>query len=130
MLDLSRPISTRAGLAVRVICTDSRARSGPLAVLISDGPRELLRSYPLTGEVPASYGEATRRPTGNVLDLINVRVKVKRWRVKYEVDPELQRAPVLYTSSQLALNCNTTTNGSMHPDVVAIELIDVYEDEL
>jgi hypothetical protein len=129
MLDLSRPITTRAGAAVRVICTDSRARSGPLAVLLTDGVRELLRSYPLNGVAPVSYTGA-RQSAGSAWDLINARTKVKRWRVTYAADPALQRVPALYMTSVDALAHNVDPLGCLHPVVKAIELVDIYEDEL
>ncbi len=126
MLDLTRPITTRSGAAVRVICTDSRARSGPLAVLITDGVRELLRSYPITGECAGAYGTAT---VNRSFDLINARAKVKRWRVTYAINPALQRVPMLYTSSIQAIDSNSS-RGWLTSDVVSIALVDVYEDEL
>ena len=108
MLDLTKPITTRRGLPVRVICTDTKCNAGPLAVLITDREgHEILRSYNKDGRSEfrsAAYTNSLARGD----DLINARVKVKRWKVT--IDPDLyplpdtfegQRGYFLYHSSTL-----------------------------
>ena len=120
LLDLTKPIQTRGGMAVRLLCTDSRTTTGPLAVLRTtrDGKEEL-RSYRRDG----FRHMATESPE----DLVNVRTKVKRWRVNVT-----DERPMYYKESSTALSVHTVGGIGCHlySNVIAIELVDMYEDEL
>lgn len=132
MLDLDKPITTRDGRKVRLIYTSSKAKCGLLVVLIErpDGYEDL-RSYTLEGK---GYRGAGLYDISYSDELINERVKVKRWKVTF-IDGFLYKGHDrgLYQSSAAALK-DHTWGFSDAPElanyVKSIELVDVYVDEL
>lgn len=71
-LDLSRPVRTRDGRAVRILCTDRRQDGGlkPVVGLISTRCGE---------ERICSWSSSGRCGSGSLTDLINVPVKREGW---------------------------------------------------
>ena len=119
VLDLTKPIQTRGGMAVRLLCTDSRATTGPLAVLRTtrDGKEELC-SYRRDG--------FRYTATESLEDLVNVRTEVVRWRVRLHD----HRTPMYYLSSAAALSAHSFSPEILYSNVVAIERVYMFEDEL
>lgn len=130
-LDLDKPIQTRVGRAVRLLCRDSRSATGPLAVLISEANgQEILRSYKLDGRafIPASHRRAGR--TDSAYDLINVPRLVKRWKVTFLPDAELSRVPAYYTNWRGVSDAHLAHMGDLDATVLSIELVEIAEAEL
>ena len=141
MLDLTKPITTRRGQPVRVVCADTKCNAGPLAVLITDREgHEILRSYNMDGH--SYWGAAYTNNLASGDDLINARTKVKRWKVT--IDPDLygltdtfetKRGYFLYHSSDYAIFTHSIPTPASYSRqlaqyVLSVALVDVYEDEL
>lgn len=69
MLDLTKPIQTRAGHKVRILESNLKGSSRPLVVAVDMGAAEVVYLYPPDGK--------SSRP--DTLDLINVKVKKWTW---------------------------------------------------
>lgn len=132
MLDLDKPITTRDGRKVRLIYTSSKAKCGLLVVLIErpDGYEDL-RSYTLEGK---GYRGAGLYDISYSDELINERVKVKRWKVTFNDGvTHFGRDHLFYMNSTAAIRAHILVHNDaleLANYVKSIELVDVYEDEL
>lgn len=73
MIDLAKPLQTRDGRPVRLICTDAKGTQGPLIGLIDNGVSEYEGRWKLNGRYwiipsdPNSYWDGAYRN----MDLVN-----------------------------------------------------------
>lgn len=77
-LDLNKPIKTRDGRDVRIICTDRKSKYFTIVALITNQYKEDYFSYTKDGEF--YYGEENSR------DLVNVKEKKTGWVNIYKLD--------------------------------------------
>ena len=92
MLDLTKPVETRDGRKVRILCIDAKG-SYPVVGLVSyeNDPTEVAETWTLTG----AYGEDGVKP----LDLFNIPKEHTVWINFYENDSDTY----LHTSKEDAI---------------------------
>jgi len=116
--DITKPVQTRNGLKVRILCTD-RAGDFPVVGLVKDGQTESTQSWRLNG----------RFTTSNVVDhswdLVNVPVRIQRtvWLNIYDSASERPSPMVLHFCREAA---DAVTSASMRKACIPVN-IDVEE---
>jgi len=100
MLDLSKPVETRSGRKVRILCTDAKD-DYPVVGLVQNTAHdgEYVERWSLTGQYHLSKG--------NPLDLVNVAVEHTVWINIYSDDNELHK----HTSAAKARHWGTNNLG-------------------
>jgi hypothetical protein len=76
MFDPTKPVNTRSGLQVRIVCTDMKLDKHPILALVTDGGKEYTTSYRIDGRVAElSYNhpmDLVNIPEGRYVNIYNV----------------------------------------------------------
>lgn len=130
LFDPSKPVQTRDGRKARVLCADRAffhaGINYPVLALVQENKAlnsESVGSYTYEGRLLSP----TRTESS---DLVNIRIKVKRWRVTLAPRTYSRVLFNYYEDSARAIKMHTQINGQLGEYVRAIELVYVYEDEL